>query len=155
GPYVPTSWNPTASLQLTSNESYWDYDSLQLHSIEQVLGMDPTAAQVSFQSGELDITIASDSAEGEAALEDSLVVNPGFSVQHLRFMCGGREAMRGVRGRRARSMARDREAFAALSPKSSVVGPSLVPGNVVDGWDESLASTYHVDAARALMSEAR
>lgn len=154
GPYVPASWNPTSSLRLESNEEYWDYDSLQLHSIEFVLGMDPTAAQVSFQSGDLDITDANEVAEEDPNLADNLVTVDGFSVHHLRFMYGGHEAMRDARVRRALSMAIDREAIVSLRPTASEVGTSLVPGNVVEGWDESLAVEYDVDGARALMREA-
>lgn len=154
GPYNPVSWNPTSSLQLAANESYWDYNLLQIHAIELVLGMDPTAAQVSFQSGDLDITIANEVAEADPALESNLVVDPGFAVKYVRFMYGGHEAVRDVRVRQAMSLAIIREEVASLRPAASEPGTSLIPGNVVEGWDESLATTYDVDGARALMSEA-
>lgn len=154
GPYNPSSWNPTSSLALESNDSYWDYESLELHSIELALGMDDTAAQVSFQSGDLDITIANDVAEADPANAEFLVIDPGFAVQYVRFMYGSHEAVRDVRVRKAISMAIDREALASLRPEASVAGVSLIPGNVVPEWDESLATSFDPDGARALMSEA-
>ena len=154
GPYNPSSWSPTSSLALESNESYWDYENLELHSIELVLGMDDTAAQVSFQSGDLDITIANDVAEADPANAEFLVVDPGFAVQYVRFMYGSHEAVRDVRVRKAISMAIDREALASLRPEASAAGLSLIPGNVIPEWEESLATSFDPDGARALMSEA-
>lgn len=154
GPYKPSSWNPTSSLALVSNETYWDYDNLGLHSIELVLGMDDTAAQVSFQSGDLDITIANAVAEADPANAEYLVVDPGFAVQYVRFMYGSHEAVRDVRVRKAISMAIDREALASLRPEAAAAGLSLIPGNVVPEWEESLATSFDPDGARALMSEA-
>lgn len=154
GPYKPSSWNPTSSLALKANDSYWDHENLELHSIELALGMDDTAAQVSFQSGDLDITIANDVAEADPANAEFLVVDPGFAVQYVRFMYGSHEAVRDVRVRKAISMAIDREALASLRPEASVAGVTLIPGNVVPEWDESLATNFDPDGARALMSEA-
>jgi len=154
GPYKPSSWNPTSSLVLESNDSYWDHDSLGLHSIELVLGMDDTAAQVSFQSGDLDITIANQVAEEDPANAEFLVVDPGFAVQYVRFMYGSHEAVRDVKVRKAISMAIDRDALASLRPESSAPGTALVPGNVVSEWDDSVVAAFDPDGARALMSEA-
>ena len=154
GPYKPSSWNPTSSLALVSNEAYWDHDNLGLQSIELVLGMDDTAAQVSFQSGDLDITIANAVAEADPANAEYLVVDPGFAVQYVRFMYGSHEAVRDVRVRKAISMAIDREALASLRPDAADAGLSLIPGNVVSEWEESLATSFDPDGARALMSEA-
>lgn len=155
GPYVPVNWDPTTSLRLAANESYWDYDAVGIESIELVLGMDRVAGLSSFTSGELDVTVVNGpEIEQREELHEQMVQNHGYNVQHLRFMYGGHEAVRDARVRRALSMAIDREAIVDLRPSQSVAGTTLIPGNAVPGWEESLAVAFDVDGARRLMAEA-
>ena len=154
GAYVPEFWEPTTSLQMVANESYWDYENVGVQTIELVIGMDETAREASFDAGEIDITGASATSVAEREdLQELVAQVDGYSVRYLQRMWGGHEASNDVRVRQALSMAIDREAIAAIK-STDEAGTSLVPGNVVPGWDESIAQEYDVDGARALMEEA-
>lgn len=77
----------------------------------------------------------------------------GYTCLYLQLMWGGHEAARDARVRRALSMAINREEMASLNSLDEA-GVSLIPGNVVPGWDDSIAIPYDVEGARALMAEA-
>jgi len=155
GAFVPTRWDPTSSLQMEANETYWDYENVGLRSIEMLLGMDNTAALASFTSGEIDAAVAEATVvEQREDLQEQLVQVPGYAVSYLRYMYGGHEAARDQRVRQALSMAIDREALAAAASTTFEPGTSLIPGNTVPGWDESIAVSYDPDAARDLLDEA-
>lgn len=157
GAFVPVTWAPTSSIRMVANESYWDYENVGVGEVEMVLGMDGTASMVSFSSGDIDATTANAyTIEEREDLLDSMVQVEGYTMRYLQLMWGGHEAGRDSRVRRALSMAIDREAISAAGgPEGSdVPGRSLLPGNAVPGWDESIAIDYDVDAARQLMADA-
>src|SRR5690606_11438342 len=77
----------------------------------------------------------------------------GYTVRYLQRMWGGHPSSTDARVRQALSLAIDRESIAGLSPVD-VAGTTLLPGNVVPGWDPSLAIGYDVDEARRLMEQA-
>lgn len=154
GAYVPDQWEPTTSLRMVANDAYWDYENVSVQTIELVIGMDETARMASFDTGDIDITGGSATTVDEREdLQELASRVDGYSLRYLQRMWGGHEASEDVRVRQALSMAIDREAIAAIK-STDEAGPSLIPGNVVPGWDESLAMAYDVDGARALMSDA-
>ena len=154
GAYLPEHWEPTTSLRMVANDAYWDYANVHVQSIELVIGMDSSAQLASFDAGEIDITGANATTIDERDdLQDNVVQVDGYTVRYLQRMWGGHEASEDVRVRRALSMAIDREAIAAVK-STDEPGLSLIPGNVVPGWEDSLARAYDVDGARALMAEA-
>jgi len=154
GAYVLESWEPTASIRMRANESYWDYDNVGVQEVELVLGMDRTAAMASFGSQDLDLVVAdATTVDQRDDLADQTVEIEGYSVVYLQRMWGGHEASQDVNVRRALSMALDREAIASVSA-GDTAGTTLIPGNVVPGWDESVAISFDPDRARDLMAEA-
>jgi len=154
GAYVPDVWEPTTQLRMVANKSYWDYDNVGVETVDLALGLDGTAAMASFSSGELDAAVASASVlDAREDLEEARMDIEGYTCRYLQLMWGGHEAAEDPRVRRALSMAIDREAIASLSSVDEA-GVSLIPGNVVEGWDQSIAIPYDVEAARELMAEA-
>jgi len=154
GAYVPDVWEPTTQLRMVANKSYWDYDNVGVETIDLALGLDGTAAMASFSSGELDAAVASASVlDAREDLEEARMDVEGYTCRYLQLMWGGHEAAEDPRVRRALSMAIDRESIASLSSVDEA-GVSLIPGNVVEGWDQSIAIPYDVEAARELMAEA-
>src|SRR5690625_1298677 len=154
GAYVPDVWEPTTQLRMVANESYWDYENVGVQTVDHALGLDGTSSLASFTAGEIDIAVAGAATLDERGdLEENRVQVDGYTMRYIQRMWGGHEAGNDARVRRALSMAIDREAIAELS-SSDEAGVSLIPGNVVPGWDESLAIPYDVDGARALLQEA-
>ncbi|MBZ2199552.1 peptide ABC transporter substrate-binding protein [Occultella gossypii] len=154
GAYVPQTWSPTSSLKMVANESYWDFASVRVATIDMVLGMDATATLTSFNSGDLDIVSANATVvQQDPELQEKIVEVPGYGITYLQRMWGGHEAINDERVRRALSMAIDRDALAAVTGGSEG-GTTLIPGNTVPGWDSGLAVAYDVDGALALLDEA-
>lgn len=154
GAFVPETWEPTTSLVLAANEAYWDYENVGVGTVELVLGMDSTASLASFEAGEIDVAVGSASTLSERNdLQENIAQIEGYTVAYLQRMWGGHESSADVRVRRALSLAIDRQAIAELSPVD-VAGTTLMPGNVVPGWDPTLAIEYDVDQARQLMKQA-
>src|SRR5690625_5025172 len=104
GAYVLESWEPTASIRMRANESYWDYDNVGVQEVELVLGMDRTAAMASFGSQDLDLVVAdATTVDQRDDLADQTVEIEGYSVVYLQRMWGGHEASQDVNVRRALS----------------------------------------------------
>lgn len=154
GAFVPDIWEPTTQLRMVANESYWDYENVGVAAVDLAIGMDGTAAIASFTAGELDVTTAGAATlDQRDDLDENRVQVDGYTMRYIQRMWGGHEAGNDARVRRALSMAIDREAIADIS-SGDAAGVSLIPGNVVPGWDDSIAIPYDVDGARALMTEA-
>ncbi|HLS26159.1 MAG TPA: peptide ABC transporter substrate-binding protein [Beutenbergiaceae bacterium] len=154
GAYVLDAWEPTTTLRMRANEQYWDYENVGLETVELVLGMDGTASLASFTSGDIDVAVANAATvEQRDDLKDKSMRVEGYTMRYIQRMWGGHEASGDQRVRRALSLALDREAIAAVGPADEP-GVSLIPGNVVPGWDDSIAVQHDVDAARALIDEA-
>src|SRR5690625_2957647 len=154
GAFVPEIWEPNTQIRLVANESYWDYENVGVQTVELALGLDETAALSSFTSGEVDVARASPvTITQRDDLEENMVTVDGYTSVYLERMKGGHEASQDVRVRRALSMALDREALAAVGGAEGA-GITMIPGNAVPGWDESIAIEADVDGARALMEEA-
>lgn len=154
GAYVPTTWEPTTQLQMQANESYWDYENLGVANIDVRFGIDQTAQLASFSAGEIDMMVGDTTIiDQRSDLEKFREAVYGYTSFYLQFMWGGHEAARDRKVRQAISRAIDREAIAGLSSVHEA-GVSLVPGNVVEGWDKSMATPFDVDASRALVAEA-
>lgn len=154
GPFVPETWEPTTSLVLAANDAYWDHENVGVATVELVLGMDSTASLASFEAGDIDIAVGSASTLAERDdLEENIAQIEGYTVRYLQRMWGGHPSSTDARVRQALSLAIDRESIAGLSPVD-VAGTTLLPGNVVPGWDPSLAIGYDVDEARRLMEQA-
>lgn len=152
--YVPSRWDPTTTFRMAANENYWDAANVGIGEVELLQGMDLTAALASFDSGDIHLTIVEPSIVSEREdLQGSVQSVDGNTCVYLQKMWGGSELGNDVKVRQALSMGTDREALAEVEG-TAAAGTSLIPGNVVPGWDESIAMNFDPDAARALMDDA-
>src|SRR5690625_7920581 len=58
GAYVLESGEPTASIRMRANESYWDYDNVGVQEAELAPGLARTEAMASFGSQDPDLAVA-------------------------------------------------------------------------------------------------
>lgn len=152
--YVISRWEPTTTFRMTVNENYWDYENVGIAEVELLQGMDTTGAVASFEAGELHISVVEPSVVSQREdLQQYLVSVEGNTCAYLQKMWGGHQAGQDINVRQALSMGIDREALAEVEG-TAAAGTSLIPGNVVPGWDESIAMDFDPDGARALMDEA-
>lgn len=155
GPFILTDWQLNASMRLEPNPEYWDSANVFLDAVNvQLVEGDATTA--GFRNNEVDIMLlgASDLTEflNDPELAEQIKVVPSTTVGYLALMHSENEALQDPKVREALSMGLDRETLAKVDPNAHP-GPALVPDSV-PGYDDSLATTFDPEGAKALLAEA-
>jgi ABC-type oligopeptide transport system substrate-binding subunit len=153
GPFVLTSWNPTASLEMKAHDHYWDKKNVFLGKVRIRVIPDAPAALLAYKNNEIDVNPAQVATYVmDPALVKQSKQAKGYSVDYLQTMYSKHPASADVRVRQALSLAIDRQTLAKIQ-KGADPGTSLVP-NSVPGWSQELATPYDPDRARALLADA-
>lgn len=153
GPYVPTAWNPTASMTLKPHDHYWDRKAIHLDDVEVRVIADSLAALLAYRNNEVDIEPAVPSLySNDTSLMEQSRQAKGYGVIYLQSQFSSHPASRDPRVRQAFSMAIDRSMLAKIHPLSQP-GTALVP-NSVPGWNDRIGTSYDPDKAKSLLAEA-
>jgi oligopeptide transport system substrate-binding protein len=152
GPYVLSSWNPGANLQLSKNALYWDHDRVRIAKITYFSLPDENAELLRYRAGELDLTQsvpASALAMVRKDMPGELHVTPLLATAYYAFNLKRAPFKDNLALRKAVTMAIDRKALlATILPFGQRPAYGFVPAGTWNYEPQSWDWAEWADAAR-------
>lgn len=156
GPFVPTSWVPTASMSMKPHEHYWDRKNVHLDQVDVKVIGDSSAQLLAYRNNGVDVVDVGDGLislyNTDTTLMGQTQLAKGYSVHFYQTMFSKHPASRDVRVRQALSLAIDRDKLAKIMPGTEP-GLSLIPASV-PGWDKSITTAFDPEKAKSLLAVA-
>jgi peptide/nickel transport system substrate-binding protein len=151
GPYAIADWQTGVSITLTRNDTYWG-DAPAYPRVRYVWRSESSVRAAMIAKGEADMSTGLDP---EDATPENSIAYPNNETTALR-LDGTQAPLDDIRVRRAISLAIDRQAIVdVLFDGNAEPAAQLIPDGVVGYNDALTPEPADLDAARALIQEAR